>query len=141
MFLDAAYVAKYYVTEPDSAAVRRAVQGADSLVSSAWSIVEVSTALRRHVREGKLTVPQFGAALQLFREHAESGIWTLVPVNEQLFWRTMLRMTALPAGVFLRAGDAVQLAAAIEAGEREIWSSDRHLLSAAPHFGLIARTA
>jgi predicted nucleic acid-binding protein len=41
----------------------------------------------------------------------------------------------------MRGGDAVHLATALEIGEREVWTGDRHMLAAAPHFGLIGRTA
>ena len=41
----------------------------------------------------------------------------------------------------LASGDAVHLATALEIGELEVWTSDRHMLAAAPHFGLIGRTA
>jgi predicted nucleic acid-binding protein len=123
MYLDAAYVAKYYVNEPDSPAVRRAIRSADSLLSSTWSIVEVTSALHRHLRQGSLGVEELQEALALFREDAESGFWTLIPVSETLFWRVTSRVATVPARTFLRAGDAVQLASAIEAGESEIWTA------------------
>jgi predicted nucleic acid-binding protein len=46
-----------------------------------------------------------------------------------------------PASLYLRSGDAVHLATALEIGELEVWTSDRHMLAAAPHFGLIGHTA
>ena len=141
MFLDAAYVVKYYVNEADSSAVRRIVRTADSLTTSVWSIVEVASAIRRHFREGRLNAAELQASIGEFRTDVEGGTWTLVPADEPLFWRLASRIAALPAGVFLRAGDAIQLASAAECGENEIWSNDRHLLAAAPHFGLTGRSA
>jgi predicted nucleic acid-binding protein len=40
----------------------------------------------------------------------------------------------------LRAGDAVHLASALEVGEPEMWTNDRHLRAAATHFGITARS-
>jgi predicted nucleic acid-binding protein len=45
-----------------------------------------------------------------------------------------------PPGVPLRAGDAIHLASALDVGEPEIWTNDRHLLKAATHFGLAGRS-
>jgi predicted nucleic acid-binding protein len=141
MYLDSAYIAKWYLNEPDSHAVRERVRGADSLISSAWSIGEVTCAFHRHLRQGELSPPQFRELLRIFHDHIERGIWTLVPVSEQLLKRVSLRMGAIPAAVYLRTGGAVQLASAQEAGEVEVWTSDRHMLAAASYFGLTGRKA
>ena len=50
LYLDSAYVAKCYVNEPDSTAVRRLVRGAERLYSSIWCLAEVGCVLHRHVR-------------------------------------------------------------------------------------------
>jgi predicted nucleic acid-binding protein len=141
MYLDAAYVAKFYLNEPDSSVVRELMRRADSLVTSAWSVAEVTCAFHRHFREGTLDARQFQRVVQAFREHVEIGFWTLIPVTEAVLARMTARVAALPATVFLRAGDAVQLASAVESGEHEIWGSDRRMLTAAAHFGLTGRSA
>jgi len=42
--------------------------------------------------------------------------------------------------MYLRAGDAIHLAAAQEAGFTEIWTNDRRLIEAAPAFGLTGKS-
>jgi hypothetical protein len=78
--------------------------------------------------------------VQAFGEHVEMDFWTLIPVSAAVLARMTARVAALPAGMFLRAGDAVQLASAVESGEHEIWGSDRRMLAAASHFGLTGRS-
>jgi predicted nucleic acid-binding protein len=141
VFLDSAYIAKYYVNESDSEAVRRLIHGADSLVSSEWAVVEVASAFHRHLREGHLTVVQYRALLSAFQRHLADGFWSLIPLDSRLIRRLGSLLHSLPGNVFLRAGDAIQLISAQDAGEREVWTNDRRMLAAAAHFGLTARSA
>ncbi len=137
MYLDTAYVAKCYVNEPDSQAVREIVRGQSGLTSSAWCRAELSCVLRRHVREGGLAVGQARTLQGLFLEDAGAGIWNLVPVSDEVLTAVEERLKALRRrDVFLRAGDAVHLATAALSGFREIWTSDRRLLASARYFGL-----
>jgi predicted nucleic acid-binding protein len=140
MYLDSAYLAKFYVNERDSAAVRELIRLADSRVSSVWALAELPCVFHRHVREGMLSATQAQEILRSFLEHVDQGRWTLVPVTERLLRRVSLLVSALPPGIFLRAGDAVHLTTAFDEGEPEIWTNDRHLLAAAPHFGLAGRS-
>ena len=140
MYVDSAYIAKYYVNEPDAVAVRQLIRNADHVCSSAWALIEVTCVFHRHVREGSLTAAQGRELADLFGQHAESDVWNLIPVNESLVRTTATLIRGLTTTVPLRAGDAIHLATALDAGERELWTSDRHLLAAATHFGLSGRT-
>jgi predicted nucleic acid-binding protein len=141
MYLDATYIAKFYVNESDSKAVRAEIGRADVLMSSAWSVAEVTCVLHRHRREGSLTDLQFQELLKAFFDHVDAQVWRLIPVSEPLLRRMSAMVSAAPAGLNLRAGDAFHLATAQHCGEREVWTNDRRMLAAAPHFGLIGRTA
>jgi predicted nucleic acid-binding protein len=141
MYLDSAYLAKYYLNEPDSPQVRKLIRNADTLISSAWSIAEVSCVFHRYLRQGDLSAKQFQQLSREFLVHVDSELWTLVPVTASLIRRVTSLVASLPPEVFLRAGDAVQLVSALEAGEPEVWTNDRHMLAATPHFGLVGRSA
>ena len=141
MYLDSAYIAKYYVNEPDAAAVRKTIRQAAWICSSAWALVEVTCVFHRHVREGWLTTAQGRELIDTFRAHSESGLWNLVPVSEGLLRAAATLVRGLAENdKYVRAGDAVHLATAIEVGELEMWTNDRHLLAAAAHVGIVGRS-
>ena len=140
MYLDSAYIAKYYVTEQDATAVRKLIRLAPHICSSSWALVEVTCVFHRHIREASLTLAQGHELIDLFRSHVEAGYWNLIPVTDSLVRRTATLIRGLPPKVPLRAGDAIHLVTALEANETEIWTNDRHLLTAATHVGLAGRT-
>jgi predicted nucleic acid-binding protein len=141
MYLDSAYIAKFYVAEPDAERVRRVIAEADSLISSAISLGEMACLLHRQMREGYMKRPDIQKVLDAFLDHVDAGFWTLVPVSDSILRRASFLVSTAPENTFLRARDAIHLTTAKEAGELEIWASDRHLLAAAPHFGLTGRSA
>jgi predicted nucleic acid-binding protein len=140
MYLDSTYVAKFYVNEPDAAAVRKLIRGAANVCSSSWALLEVTSVFHRHVREGSLTVAQGRELMDVFRGHVESDLWDLIPVSDALLRRAVTLIRGLPPNVPLRAGDAIHLATALDVGEPEIWTNDRHLLAAAAQFGIAGRS-
>lgn len=131
---------KLYVNEADSAGVRQLVRSAGELWSSMWCLAEVGCAFRRRLEEGSLTPAQAGAVRKKFLDSLDRGLWTLLPVTDDLLLKVEESVHRLPPGSFLRAGDAVHLVTAQQAGFGEIWSADRHLLLAAPRFGLAGRS-
>jgi predicted nucleic acid-binding protein len=141
MYLDSAYVAKFYLNEPDSWRVRAVIESADILVTSALAVAEVSCTFHRKLRERMIAESHYHELLAAFGEHAEAGIWSLAPITDRLLSRIATAMAALPSTVYLRSGDAVHLVTAMDLAETEIWSNDKNLLAAAPYFGLTGRSA
>jgi predicted nucleic acid-binding protein len=79
---------------------------------------------------------QLKARLHQLAQEEQDGHLRWLPLEEQLVMHARSTLRQLPATVFLRAADALHLACAADAGLKEIYSHDRHLLAAASHFGL-----
>lgn len=141
MYFDTAYLAKFYLNEPDSSAVRQLAARAESLQSSLWAWTEFHAVLHRRTREGVLEATAARDIAVRFSAHVAQGLWILAPVSESLLRRTGAQLLSLPPGVFIRAGDALHLATAADLGEAEVWTNDRHMLAAAPYFGITGRSA
>lgn len=140
MYVDSAYIAKYYVNEPGAAAVRKLIRRASHICSSSWALIEVTCVFQRHVRGGSLSTGQGHALIETFTTHAEAGLWNLIPVTNALLGKTAIVIQRIASTIPLRAGDAIHLATALDAGETEIWTNDRHLLAAAQAIGIVGKT-
>lgn len=140
MYFDTSYIAKFYFNEPGSARVRALVRKADALFSSFWAFAEFHAVVHRRLREGAVTPSAARDLAARFSEHMEEGLWTLIPINEALLRRTSALIVSAPRDLFLRTADAVHLMTAHENGERDVWTNDRHMLAAAPYFGLTGRS-
>jgi len=137
LYFDTAYLAKCYLNEPGAQQVRQLAASAPGLASSEWARLEFYAVLHRHLREGKLNQIQMQQILGYFRQDEVNGVLTWLPLSPTLLEQTCQRIQTLPATLFLRAADALHLTCATESGFTEIYSSDRHLLAAAPQFQLI----
>jgi len=136
IYLDSAYVAKCYINEPDATLVRKWVQGESDCLTSALSLAELACLFQRHIREKGLSRSQALALRKAFLEDVEEGAWILLPISDSVLRNVEASVRNLPSGVYVRAGDAIHLVSARDAGFAEIWSNDRHLLGAASSFGL-----
>lgn len=140
MYFDTSYIAKFYFNEPESVRVRELVRRSDGIYSSLWSFAEFHAVLHRRLREGANSSRDVRDLAARFSEHVEDRLWNLIPVSQTLLRRTSALMLSAPQDLFLRTADAVHLTTAQEAGEREVWTNDRHMLAAAPYFGLSGRS-
>ena len=140
LYLDSAYVAKCYINEPDAPRVRDPAALDTNLQSSALCLAEMACIFHRHIRERALTRNQVRQLRSAFLDDIENGAWLLHPVSDALIRRVEVAVRSLPSTLFVRAGDAIHLVTARDAGFSEIWTNDRHLLGAARHFGLRGRT-
>lgn len=67
-------------------------------------------------------------------------IQTAEPMPELLLGSGLVFVLSAPTGLFIRTADAVHLTTARDIGERDVWTSDRHMLGAGAYFGLRGRS-
>jgi predicted nucleic acid-binding protein len=140
LYFDTAYVAKFYLKEPESQQVRDLVMHFGPVRSSALAIPELHCVFHRRMREGAISITEARKLAISFDEHINQGRWLLAPLGDRFLRRTAASVLSAPSDTFLRSADAIHLVTAQELGESEIWTSDRHMLAAAPFFGLSGRT-
>jgi predicted nucleic acid-binding protein len=136
LFFDATYFGKVYWREPGSTEVLACATTADELVCSLHGRAEFYSIGFRKVREGLAAQSTLQAVFAQFNADVAAGDIRLLPLTDAILDRVEKVFTTAPATTYLRAADAVHLATAAEHGFTEIHSNDKHLLAAAPLFGL-----
>jgi predicted nucleic acid-binding protein len=111
-YLDASALVKRYLNEPGSVWVRTllAPPQSDLLFTSRMTIIEVTSAFARRVREGSLTTTEFAAAENAFRSDCLHDYQIMPPTVEVVDLSCSL-LKRHP----LRAYDATHLASALSA--------------------------
>ena len=135
-YYDTAYLLKLLRPEPGAEAVRAHAATVDLLVCSLHGRAELIAAGHRKIREGLATAAHLAALLDQVAADEAAGALEWLPITSTHLNRVETVFRQVPTTVFLRAADALHLASAAEAGLHEIYSHDRHLLAAAPYFGL-----
>ena len=136
IYFDSAYLAKFYLDEPESDTVRARAAAYGEVVCCVLGRVEVASVFHRKWREKSRTKAECRTLLDQFEADCASGLWTWFPLSGAIVSVAAMKYRSLPDTVFLRAADAIHLACAAELGLAEIFTNDRQLLAAAPHFGL-----
>lgn len=140
IYLDAAYIAKFYVEEDDSERVRALLDSAPVAASCLHAMAEVASVFHRKLREGNIPQEDFDFFCAQFESDCEAGLWTWLPMPESLVQSVRRKMSKLAPTTFIRAADALHLMCAEAEGCTAIHTSDRHMKAAAPAFGLDAVT-
>jgi predicted nucleic acid-binding protein len=138
---DTSALAKLYVPEPQSAAVRKVFEAEDQVFASELARVEIMAVLHRRLREKKWTQAEFTTAIRQFERDNVAGIWTWLPVDAQILAGASSIYTTLPDSVFLRSADCIHLLTALHHRFAEVYSYDAHQAAAAIHLGLVIKTA
>jgi predicted nucleic acid-binding protein len=135
-YFDTSYLVRLYLGDPGFAAVRE-LAGTAATVASAWHAqAETVAAFHRAFRDGRLQRDAYLNALEQFTTDSKAGMFQWLPLTDRIQQRLEQVFRNATKPVFLRAADALHLACAAGHGWRAVYSNDRHLLAAAPYFGL-----
>jgi predicted nucleic acid-binding protein len=138
IYCDTSYLVRLYLAESGSAEVRE-LCATRCICSADHAQAEVPAAIHRAYREGRLDPAVFAASLEQFALDQASDSLQWLPISPELFAGMTKRFAQIPRTTFLRAADALHLACAADHGFTYVYSNDRHLLAAAPLFGLNPR--
>jgi predicted nucleic acid-binding protein len=137
IYFDSTILVKLHTSESDSARLLEFVLEKDeALATSITCRMEVVAALHRKYREGAISKLGMMKAHDQFIRDMETGRIVSIAFSHYIVDSVERAFLKLPATIFLRTGDAIHLATAAEAGFKEIYSNDKHLLAAAPIFKL-----
>lgn len=140
IYFDACYIAKFYLAEPDSLSVIAFAKGNANVGCLLIGKAEVIAVFHRKLRESVVDVSGFHLLCDQFDADCASGLWQWRSVNDELLRLSAIRFRGLSTTTFLRAADGLHLTCAAEEGCTAIHTSDRHMIAAAPAFGLQAVT-
>lgn len=110
-FFDASALAKLYVQEPESSAVRLHVKS-DAAAASRLSEVEVASAIANRVRAGAMPEVDRDRAFATLTDDLAAML--LVELTNEVTRRARALLQRYP----LRAGDAIQLASCLDLQDR-----------------------
>ena len=136
IFCDTSTVAKLYVPERESHAVRQLLETAEEVCISALVRVELLAVFHRRLRERKWHRTDFTAALRQFSSDEIGAFWTWLPLDRTIIEAAAKIYPILPETVFLRSSDCLHLATALHHNFSEIYTHDAHQMKVAIALGL-----
>jgi predicted nucleic acid-binding protein len=132
IYVDASYLVRLYYKDYAFEEVRH-LATTDAIACAQHGQAEVVAALHRKCREGSLTTKAYRVVLEQFGADVKADAFRWFPLSQTFLDRLHASFNRL---IFLRASDAIHLVSASENSFRLIYSNDKNLLAARPHFGL-----
>ncbi len=137
-YFDSAYIAKFYVDEPESDAVRRLAESLGRVHCCALGRIEVAGVFHRKWREGAFTEREFREVSAQFSEDCVLGLWTWLSATNELIANAAESLRSLSKVTAIRSADALHLVCARENGLPRLYTNDRQMIRAAKAFGVEA---
>jgi len=138
LFCDTSTLAKYYVTEPESDAVRARLDAEDHVLLSELARAELMGVFHRQVRERRWNRNAFLTVVRQFSTDEAGGYWMWAPLDGGIVEQVVRACATLPDDVFLRTADCLHLVTALRHGFSEIHTHDAHQRAGAAALGLTA---
>lgn len=135
LYFDTSYIVRLYTTDNGWEKVRELAK-TDHIVCCLHGRAETISALHRKFREKAVTREEFRTLIEEFERDCSFEAFVWLPFSEAVVERITSVYRCLPSSIALRAADAIHLACAAEASCNAIYSNDKRLLEAAPHFSL-----
>lgn len=136
IFCDTSSVAKLYVPEKESAAMRRKLETEDQVYVSELVRAELMSVFHRQLREKIWTRDHFMTAVRQFTNDDLGGFWTWLPLDRQIIQVAATTYTTLPDSVFLRSADCFHLVTALHNAFTEIYTYDKNQTAGAVALGI-----
>ena len=135
-YFDSAFIAKFYLDEPESEPVRSLATELGLMHCSLLGRLEVSSVFHRKRREGAFSDAAYREVNHQFNDDCAAGLWTWLPITAAIIESAAATLARLPKATFLRSADLLHIVTALEHGLKDIYSNDRHLLMAAKQLKL-----
>jgi predicted nucleic acid-binding protein len=138
IYFDTSYLVRLYYDDPGCDKVRD-LAASDNIACAAHGKAEMVAAFHRKLRDGAISQASYAALLGQMRVHDKAGAFQWLSGSPNIYVKIVEIYARLPATVFLRAADGLHLATAAQNGFRQVYSNDKHLLTAATYFGIEGR--
>ncbi len=141
IFCDTSAIAKFYVSEKESEAIRALLVAEDQVCISELVRAELMSVFHRQLRDKKWTRDKFLITVRQFNNDDIGGFWTWLTLDSEIIEAAANSYTTLPDNVWLRTADFIHLVTAMHHGFSEIYTYDGNQSSAAVSLGLKPLTA